>query len=66
MTVAWVMRPLRDMRRGQDADGDVIGAGIFAAVLLLMPLAVEEASATAGSAGLFAGIVAGALLARRR
>jgi len=66
MTAAWVMRPLRDMQRGHEADGDVIGAGIFAAVLLLMPLAVEEASATAGSAGLLAGIVAGVLLARRR
>ena len=43
-----------------------IGAGIFAAVLLLMPLAVEEASATAGAAGLLVGILAGALLARRR
>ena len=43
---------------GMDAEGDVIGAGVFAAVLLLMPLAVEEASPTAGATGVFAGLLA--------
>jgi membrane associated rhomboid family serine protease len=66
MTAAWVMGPLRDLRNGNEPEGDVIGAGVFAAVLLLMPLAVEEASATAGAVGLLVGIVVGALLARRR
>ncbi len=65
MTVAWAMRPARDLRRGLEPDGDLIGAAVFAAVLLLMPLAVEEASPTAGTAGLLAGLLVGAVLARR-
>jgi membrane associated rhomboid family serine protease len=66
MTAAWIMGPLRDLRAGREPEGDIIGAGVFAAVLLLMPLAVEEASATAGAVGLLVGIVVGALLAHRR
>lgn len=65
LTVAWAMRPARDLRRGLAPEGDLIGAAVFAAVLLLMPLAVVEASPTAGAAGLLAGLLCGALLARR-
>jgi len=65
ITVAWAMRPVRDMRRGHQPEGDVLGAGVVAAVLLLMPLAAQEASGVAGSAGLLAGLLAGSLLARR-
>lgn len=66
LSVAWAMRPVRDMRRGLAPEGDVIGAAVFTAVLLLMPLAAEECSGVAGSTGLFAGLLVGGLLARRR
>ena len=38
---------------------------VIAAVLLLMPLVVIEASPTAGATGLLIGLLAGAVLARR-
>ena len=38
---------------------------VIAAVLLLMPLVVLEASPTAGATGLLIGLLAGAALARR-
>lgn len=66
LSVAWAMRPVREMRRGLAPEGDLIGAAVFTAVLLLMPLAAEEANGVAGSTGLFAGLLAGGLLARRR
>lgn len=62
---AWVMRPVLETRRGEAPDADLVGAAVMAAVLLLMPLVVTEASPTAGAAGLLIGLLAGALLARR-
>ena len=38
-------------RRGEEYDGDLLGTAVIAAVLLLMPLAVPDASAIAGFAG---------------
>jgi membrane associated rhomboid family serine protease len=66
MLGAWIVRPLRETRRGEEPESDLIGAGVIAAVLLLMPLVVPEASPTAGTAGLLIGLLLGIPLARRR
>lgn len=62
---AWVVRPVLETRRGEEPEADLIGAAVMAAVLLLMPLVVTEASPTAGAVGLVVGLLAGAALARR-
>ena len=48
---AWAVPDLIARRRGEDYDGDLLGTAVFAAVLLLMPLAVTDASAIAGLRG---------------
>ena len=63
---AWAVPDLIARRRGEEYDGDLLGTAVFAAVLLLMPLAVTDASAIAGFAGGAAGMLAGLLLARAR
>lgn len=62
---AWVIAPVLETRRGEQPSVDLIGTAVFAAVLLLMPLAAVEASSTAGAAGLILGLLAGSILARR-
>ena len=56
-------RPPR-RRRGNDRENDLLGVYVFAAVLLLLPLAVEEASAVAGVVGAATGAVLGLALPR--
>jgi membrane associated rhomboid family serine protease len=63
---AWVVPDLVARSRGDEYEGDLLGTAVFAAVLLLMPVATTEASAIAGFAGGAAGMVAGLLLARAR
>jgi hypothetical protein len=63
---AWAVPDLIARRRGEEYDGDLLGTAVFAAVLLIMPLAVIEASAIAGFAGGAAGMLAGLVLARAR
>ena len=63
---AWAMGPVLELRRDGETDADLIGAGVWAALLLTLPLVVPEASATAGAIGLLVGLVAGVPLARRR
>ena len=63
---AWAVPDLIARRRGEDYDGDLLGTAVFAVVLLLMPLAVLDASAIAGFAGGAAGMLAGLVLARAR
>ena len=63
---AWAVPDLIARSRGEEYDGDLLGAAVWAAVLLLMPLAVEEASAIAGFAGGAAGLLVGLVLARAR
>jgi membrane associated rhomboid family serine protease/DNA-directed RNA polymerase subunit RPC12/RpoP len=63
---AWAVPDLLTRGRGEEHEGDLLGAGVFAGVLLLMPLAAPEASAVAGFAGAAAGMLAGLLLARVR
>jgi membrane associated rhomboid family serine protease len=63
---AWVVPDLVARRHGDEYDGDLLGTAVIAAVLLLMPLAITEASAIAGFAGAAAGMLAGLALARAR
>jgi membrane associated rhomboid family serine protease len=63
---AWAVPDLVARTRNEDYEGDLLGTAVFAAVILLMPLADLEASAIAGFAGGAAGMVAGLLLARAR
>ncbi|MEA2267841.1 MAG: hypothetical protein QOC64_451 [Solirubrobacteraceae bacterium] len=62
---AWAVRDLLARARGEEYDGDLLGTLVIALVLLLMPLAVAEASAISGFAGAAAGMLAGLALARR-
>jgi membrane associated rhomboid family serine protease len=61
---AWVVRDLLGRRRGIDDDSDLLGAMAIAAVLILLPVASDDASAAAGFAGGFAGLILGLGLAR--
>jgi membrane associated rhomboid family serine protease len=63
---AWAVPDLVARTRHDDYEGDLLGTAVFAAVLLLMPLAITEASAIAGFAGGALGMVAGLVLARAR
>ena len=62
LLVAWLVDDRRAKARGHDRENDLIGVQVLAAVLLLLPLAIEEASAVAGVAGGAAGAVLGLAL----
>ncbi len=62
---AYVVTPIAQRRRGEQPDSDLIGVAVCAAVLLAMPLVVDQASPTAGITGLLLGLLCGAILARR-
>ena len=59
---AWAVPDLLARRRGDDYDGDLLGTGAFALVLLAMPIARPEASAIAGGVGVLVGYLAGLAL----
>ena len=61
---AWAVRDLLGRRRGEEDDADMLGVLAIAVVLILLPLAAEEASAVAGLAGGAIGLLLGLLLAR--
>jgi membrane associated rhomboid family serine protease len=61
---AWAVPDLLARARGEDYDGDLLGTLVIALVVLLMPLAVPEASAIAGFAGAAIGMLCGLALAR--
>jgi membrane associated rhomboid family serine protease len=61
---AWAVPDLLARARGEEYDGDLLGTLVIALVLLLMPLAVSEASAIAGFAGGAIGLLCGLVLAR--
>ncbi len=63
---AWAIPDVVARSRNAEYDGDLLGAAVIGLVLLLMPLALDEASAVAGFAGGAAGTLAGLLLARAR
>jgi membrane associated rhomboid family serine protease len=66
LLAAWAMRDILGRRRGVEDDSDLLGALAIAAVLILLPLATEEASALAGLGGGIVGVVLGVTLARVR
>ena len=64
LLVAWAMQDLLALRSRHEIDGDLLGTGVFATALLLMPLAVADASWLADLTGVAAGLVIGYPLAR--
>jgi len=66
MLCAWAIPDVGARSRDEDYEGDLLGTAVIGLVLLLMPLAVPDASAIAGFAGGAVGMVAGLLLARAR
>jgi membrane associated rhomboid family serine protease len=67
LLAAWAAPDLRTARRGGYYEGDLLGAGALAALLLAMPfvLLLPEASWLAGVTGAVLGLVAGLGLQRR-
>ncbi|MGA2469401.1 MAG: rhomboid family intramembrane serine protease [Solirubrobacteraceae bacterium] len=63
---AWAVPDLLARRGGHSYDGDLLGAGVIALVLLAMPLVRPEASALAGGFGVVTGYLGGLALSRRR
>jgi membrane associated rhomboid family serine protease len=64
LLAAWTMRDLLGRRRGREDDADLLGVLAIALVLVLLPLAVEEAHSLAGLGGGLAGLVLGLILTR--
>lgn len=64
LLVAWAIPDLLEVRRGREVDGDLLGAAVFGAVLLLLPLAVVTADELAGFVGVAVGLALGYPLAR--
>ena len=66
LVAAWSMRDVMGRRRGIEDDSDLLGVAAIATLLLLLPLATEDAHALAGIGGALAGAVMGLGLARVR
>jgi membrane associated rhomboid family serine protease len=64
LVVAWAVPDLREWRREREVEGDLLGAAVFGAALLVLPAIVDEADWLAGVAGVVAGGVVGTLLDR--
>jgi len=64
MLAAWSMRDVLGRRQGREDESDLLGVLAIAALLVLLPLASEEAGGVAGLVGGAIGIVLGLLLAR--
>src|SRR3954468_16064083 len=64
LLTAWAIPDLLAWRRDEEWESDLLGTGVIAGVLLLMPLAVPGCSAVAGVTGLLVVLVAGLGLAR--
>jgi membrane associated rhomboid family serine protease len=66
LIAAWAVRDLLGRRRGVEDDSDMLGVLAIAVVVVLLPLAADEASAVAGLAGGLIGLILGLGLARLR
>jgi membrane associated rhomboid family serine protease len=64
LLAAWAMRDVLGRRRSLEDDSDLLGALAIAAVLILLPLATDDASALAGLGGGVAGVILGVILTR--
>ena len=62
LLAAWLVDDRLARRRGDDRENDLTGVLVFAAVLLLLPLADEDASWAAGIGGAAIGALAGAVM----
>jgi membrane associated rhomboid family serine protease len=62
LLVAWLVDDRLSARRGTDRENDLIGVYVIAAVLLLIPVAEEDASFYAGLGGAAVGAVVGAVM----
>ena len=56
---AWLVDDRMAARRGEDRENDLIGVGVFAAVLVLLSLAEPDANIAAAVGGAAAGRAAG-------
>jgi membrane associated rhomboid family serine protease len=61
---AWAVPDLVRLQRKHDFDGDLIGTGVLAGVITLMPLATTDASWVAAGVGVATGLVLGLMLMR--
>jgi membrane associated rhomboid family serine protease len=61
---AWAVPDLLAWRRNTPYEGDLLGTGVFAAVLLAIPLMVNTADPYAGVTGAVVGLIVGFPLAR--
>ena len=66
LLAAWAMRDVLGRRKGMEDDADLLGVLAIAALLVLLPVATQDAHALAGLGGGLAGIVMGIGLARLR
>jgi membrane associated rhomboid family serine protease len=66
LLMAWIVPDLRRARHNLDHDADLLGVLVLGLVVVLMPLAVDEASIVAGLFGFVVGGLAGHALARVR
>jgi membrane associated rhomboid family serine protease len=64
LLAAWAMRDLLGRRAGREDESDLLGVLAIAALLVLLPLASNEAGGVAGLAGGAIGVVLGLILAR--
>jgi len=62
LLTAWVVDDRLAARRGEDRGNDLLGVAVFAGVLVLLSVAVEEANIAAAVGGALVGAVLGALL----
>jgi hypothetical protein len=63
---AWAVPDLLARGGRRDYNGDLLGTGVIALVLLVMPIARPEANPIAGGVGVLAGYLGGLGLARRQ
>jgi membrane associated rhomboid family serine protease len=61
---AWAVPDVLSLRARLEIEGDLIGTGVFAALVALMPLVATDASWVADGVGVLAGIAVGLPLAR--
>jgi membrane associated rhomboid family serine protease len=66
MLAAWSMPHILGRRAGREDDADLLGVLAIAVLLVLLPLATDEANSLAGLGGGLVGIVVGLGLARLR
>jgi membrane associated rhomboid family serine protease len=62
LLTAWFVDDRLSARRGTDRENDLLGVYVIAALLLLLPVAEEDASFYAGLGGAAVGAVAGAVM----